>query len=217
MKQTNLPSIITLQKWYAEFNVMIFNNELPFVTIDYSRSKTRMGSVTYYWRPSYKRFKKLSISNVYKFTENEYKHILLHEMIHIWQFVNNIKPNHSYSFIKMMNRVNNITNNHYNVTTKYFGKLIINETNHKECILVTFRVDGGIGLVKANDKNLDAALHRLSKIYKDIELYRCKGCNCESLSYYRRNTRTYKFYSIEQFNNKFTNEIIKKMEVLYAR
>lgn len=213
--ETNLPSIATLRKWYNEFNILYFNKKLPFIPIDYTISKMAVGRVTYNW--TNKKLISLSINKKFKFTTTEYQSILLHEMIHVYQFVNNIRPDHSFSFINKMNEINKITSNYYNVSKKYDGKLHIRESLYKECFLITFKSGEFIGFLKTTEKTLDNAICRLRRVFNNINIYVCKGANSEKLPYYRMNTRTYNKCTPNEFINLFNHEIIQHKEVLYVK
>lgn len=92
-----------IKKHYAEFNELYFNNELPNdLTFKISRSKSTWGYASYRYLYDKDTIKPISItiSNYYDSPEGVKKNTLLHEMIHIYDYV--LNPHH---FIKNGRRV----------------------------------------------------------------------------------------------------------------
>ena len=92
-----------IKKHYAEFNNRYFNNELPSnLTFKVSRSKSIWGYASYkYDYPNNTIIpQSITISNYYDSPEGVKKNTLLHEMIHIYDYV--LNPHH---FIRNGRRV----------------------------------------------------------------------------------------------------------------
>jgi hypothetical protein len=105
-----------LQKYYNEFNKEYFQGKLGNYPMRYNKSKYRLGTVVsfgYRNDPSSWEIKEVTISGVYSFTEDYFKGVLLHEMIHVWQIENNIYENpnnvHDKVFLDKVKEFNKIT------------------------------------------------------------------------------------------------------------
>ncbi len=101
-----------LETWFAEFNVRYFNSELPVPAFAVGNSRTRRGTLS--WRIHRKWFSKTSgdfkirISNYFDVEEDDFKNVLLHEMIHLHivsKGINDTSP-HGVVFHEMMRRIN---------------------------------------------------------------------------------------------------------------
>lgn len=101
------PNLTFLYETYKAFNVKYFNNELPNnLPIELSARLTRCLGKAYYTRRynSYERkyeiiARRIKISTHYNFLdEKQVANVLCHEMVHIWQYVNNKADGHGYWF-----------------------------------------------------------------------------------------------------------------------
>lgn len=91
-----------IRKWYNEFNIILFNNELPHnIPFKFNRSKKYAAQVnsvvlkrTINGRAEYDYdsvvIKHISFSKLHIKTDEAFKGILVHEMIHIWLLSHNI-------------------------------------------------------------------------------------------------------------------------------
>lgn len=84
---------------YDKYNKMCFNNELPKIAFKVSRAKHRFGYASYRVDTYNKCLKPLdiTISNYYDSPEYVKLNTLLHEMIHIYDYVKN--PDRFYDFV----------------------------------------------------------------------------------------------------------------------
>lgn len=200
MKTNNnptLPTIDTLYKWYNKFNAEYFDNKLPFVTIEYSSRHRALGD----W---FNRLNRIRISNQYILSENDYKSILIHEMIHTYESrVLKVKAGHRYTFKNKMYEINYKSNNVYNIDTKYRGKLQrVNEDNTKlaeEWLVLVFDKNNVKCFVKTSDKYLDRDYMNYKSRIRDIKIYRVKGCDyltkCSKCV-----ARSHKYYYLSEFD-----------------
>ena len=110
MRKTKL--IIDL---FNKLNSEYFSNELPLPRkIVFKKVKSYLGQFSYkndfpdehYW---------LSFSTSYKMTDFELEKVLIHEMVHVWQWFNKKDLGHGVSFKRKASEINLITNNKYNI------------------------------------------------------------------------------------------------------
>ena len=116
----------TMYKWvtdnYKKFNSLYFDNLLPdpdgeMIIFDITTDKRYKSLGTAYDRKPYM----IRINFRYDLPEIEYQDTLLHEMIHIWQYVIGYKGSHGKSFKKKAREINKYG---WNITDKYTNKLI---------------------------------------------------------------------------------------------
>ena len=75
-----------MKQWFETFNRAYFQGVLPQPALQLSRSRTRLGSLSYKRVRTWKGMKNenytLRLSNYYDLSERECQNTLLHEMIH---------------------------------------------------------------------------------------------------------------------------------------
>lgn len=98
---------------FKEYNKKYFNNQLPLCTFKTHSSFKKLGFFSCYQDTKDKKhFYGISISltNSYDFEDDEVKHILLHEMIHLYlvhvKHAVDGNVDHGYLFIKTMRELN---------------------------------------------------------------------------------------------------------------
>ena len=78
----------TLKAWFAQFNREYFNGQLPEPRLLLSKSRTRLGSMSYQRKRSWGRTRNsdytIRISTYYDCGEREWQNVMLHEMIHLY-------------------------------------------------------------------------------------------------------------------------------------
>jgi tRNA-specific adenosine deaminase 1 len=88
-----------LKATYDKFNRQYFNNELPRITLKWGRSKRWGGLASGRRGPSGDILPvKITISDFLSMDEERFLGIMLHEMIHIWQWVNGHADHHGAFF-----------------------------------------------------------------------------------------------------------------------
>ena len=112
--------MITIRQLQAHFNLFnekYFNNSLPVVDIKYCNSKSYVGI----FNPNKNKNGRftIKISQYYELPIIEIENTLIHEMIHLWQWVNNYRDVHGSSFIKKMNEINSIGNHNIAVVADF--------------------------------------------------------------------------------------------------
>lgn len=123
-----------LETWFAQFNAKYFNGELPVPVLAVGNSRTRRGTMS--WRIRRKWFSKsigdykIRISNYFDVEENDFKSVLLHEMIHLYIVSKGIKDTSSHGavFHSLMRKIN-ADGWKIRVSEKLSGKL---EVAHKK-------------------------------------------------------------------------------------
>lgn len=77
-----------MQYWFAQFNHLYFNDQLPTPTFRIGKSRTQLGSFSWRRRVSWRApgitEMRITLSCFYKQSEDAYKNTLLHEMIHLY-------------------------------------------------------------------------------------------------------------------------------------
>ena len=101
-------SINDLQIAFKKLNSLYFENSLPMVTIKHCNSSSYMG-LFYRSKDKYNRHI-IKINKRYEMSDHETENILVHEMIHLWQFINGYTDSHGASFNKKMHDINRIGN-----------------------------------------------------------------------------------------------------------
>ena len=113
-----------VEKKFGEFNRLIFDGKLPMLPIELTNAKTYIGACVYKRRRGlFGQIKlydfKLRISTRFDLAENVIEDTIIHEMIHYYISINNIKDTstHGKVFRQIMNSVNerfgrNITISH---------------------------------------------------------------------------------------------------------
>ena len=74
------PTIAQMNKWFNEFNSVVFANVLPLVPISFTNTRRQLGQ--FYWGSRHGIGIKISL--FYDRTEDQYRNTLLHEMCHLY-------------------------------------------------------------------------------------------------------------------------------------
>jgi len=74
------PTLTQINKWFDEFNSVVFSNKLPKVKIIFSNTRRQLGQ--FYWGPT--RGIGIKISLFYDRNEEGFRNTLLHEMCHLY-------------------------------------------------------------------------------------------------------------------------------------
>ena len=101
-----------LKSWFNEFNRNYFGSALPEPAFAVGKARTQLGAMAYKWK-SVMGFRKyygytIRISNYYDAGEEQFKNVLLHEMIHYYIVFKGIKDtsSHGVVFRRMMASLN---------------------------------------------------------------------------------------------------------------
>ena len=74
------PTLTQMNKWFDEFNAVVFTNKLPKVKITFNNTRRQLGQ--FYWGTT--RGIGIKISTFYDRKEEGYRNTLLHEMCHLY-------------------------------------------------------------------------------------------------------------------------------------
>lgn len=101
-----------LNTWFDELNCLYFNGSLPLPLLKTGVSRTRLGSMVcrkrrvgiLKWRSEYT----INISNYYDISEDEFRNVFMHELIHYYISYKGIRDTspHGRVFRQMMNDMN---------------------------------------------------------------------------------------------------------------
>ena len=210
-------SINQIEKSFNSLNYMYFNGDLPSVTIKYCNSKSYMGLFCIQKNKSHI----IKINKHYNISDNDIEDILVHEMIHLWQYINGYKDWHGYSFIKKMNEINNYGKHNVSITEKRQFEMT-NEIKSKmksQYILVFEGANIGYRYISRIEN-----IYNLSSIYRTLIKYRgyngCKNAKAyevrheyvDNMRKSRKNVTTYTI-ELEKWNS-ISQTIIKEISFI---
>lgn len=129
-----------MEKYYVQFNQEYFNDLLPPIGNGISQCELMpvnkkagyLGKA--YWRNDIsskfvrKSFKIVLNNHYTDLVEIEWMNVLLHEMIHIWQFISGYKGGHGKSFLRKAEEINKYG---WDITTTYKKIKVKNISNKK--------------------------------------------------------------------------------------
>lgn len=123
-----------LKAWFTELNDMFFGGELPVPQLKTGNSRTVLGTMScrttrhhlLWQRTEYT----IRISNYYERSEDEFRNVLLHEMIHYYIAVKRLKDTSSHGriFRGIMAQVNA---KGWHVSVRERGRMTVAERNQK--------------------------------------------------------------------------------------
>lgn len=123
-----------LKAWFTELNDMFFSGELPVPHLKTGNSRTVLGTMScritchhlLWHRTEYT----IRISNYYDRSEDEFRNVLLHEMIHYYIAVKKLRDTspHGRIFRSIMAQVNA---NGWHVSVQERGRMTVAERNQK--------------------------------------------------------------------------------------
>lgn len=196
--------IAEIRKRFEIFNQLIFDNVLPAVPITTSNAKSFLGRLEYKIHYSLFRSKKytdirIKISTQFNLTDNETEDVLIHEMIHLYILVKQIKDTsaHGKIFRSIMHDINSTHKRNIQISHK---KTFIPPTLQRQLsvALVTF-YDGKRGIVVCNPKDVEKIQYKIHQRYntKSVEWH---TTNDSHFSIYpiSRNGTIYKIKNEEQ-------------------
>lgn len=183
------PTVEYIEKKFDEFNRLIFSGKLPPIPIELSNAKTFLGKCVY----KKKRSLLGKVTN-YDFhlrinvrvdlPEAEIEDTLIHEMIHYYIGVNQIKDTSSHGkvFRQMMTTINERYGRHITITHKSTPEQreqFIDKREHYRTIAVVRQHDGRVG-IKVLPRVIETVVHYYNAVLtspavSDIELYLSKN------------------------------------------
>ena len=167
-----VPDIPFIQARFDRFNELIFSGKLPKIPVALSNAASYVGLCTFktrrrlFGRTEHYDFK-LRFSKRFDLPENEVEDTVIHEMIHYYIRLNNIKDTsaHGKVFRQMMEQINSTYGRHITVshrTTKEQREAVLDKRPKLRYIaIVTFK-DGRQGIkLLPHDERKVAAYHRV--------------------------------------------------------
>lgn len=165
-----------LKRWFVELNRRFFSGELPLPRFTVGNSRTMLGSLR--WKVRRIGLKErqtdyvIRISNYYDVSEDEFRNVLLHEMIHYYIAVKGIKDTapHGVAFRRIMNRVNACG---WHVTVRERRRMPVaehNERNNNLCFVLAITTNDGKKMLTTVSR---AAIPRLNRQLSNVSSVAC--------------------------------------------
>ncbi len=144
---------IDLYYEFDKLNNMLFNGELTTIPVSWSKTRGKMGHVSYQYNRATKMAIKINglyITKFFKITYKKFKDILAHEMIHVKNIQDSLRNKtprykgdaHGYEFIREMNRINSLGLG-FNITDKeYESHNVSDQIKGREMYLGVLRLEG---------------------------------------------------------------------------
>lgn len=128
---------------FSQANVRFFQNLLPTPSFEITNTRKQLGQ----FRGCVGRKPVIKISKYYKVSRNDVETTVIHEMIHLWQFVVYGSSNHGMTFIKKANEIRMLSGNEYNITrtSSRKGYEIQDTSNMKNRIYAVFQETNASG------------------------------------------------------------------------
>lgn len=128
-----------IKKLFNELNTVYFENQLPTPQkIEFRNVKTYLGQFKSCFNSKYYQ---LHFSSAYEMTDFELEKVLIHEMIHVWQWFNKKQIDHGKTFKNKAREINIITNNKYEIArcTNIEKSQCIKETKTFDGFLIRYK------------------------------------------------------------------------------
>ena len=215
-------SELKIRSQFHIFNKLYFNNELPepkFIEFEYV--KRFIGQFQNYGRYENGGICVIRFSTAWELTDLEVERTLLHEMIHEWQWVCNHPLGHGMSFKWYARKINNMTNNKYEISrcstlSNPISKKDANKDDFKGCLIVYEKTDYPEQIIFAccNVKNVNSFKGWFNTLrrhdLKYVHYYLAEGSALNSI---RKSVRRINGYRVskEEFKNKIEKTIIHEL------
>ncbi len=158
-----------LEEKYKLFNKLYFYNLLPTIPLSYSKSKTVGGQVKARYTKALgggnvlvQGSLSLTITNLYKRTEEQFDAILLHEMIHVYFIVNgNFTEQHGRYFNDLRKEISEKSGIDIPLTDNISDLELESDKNTKMGVILLKRKDGRYSFALISKKN---AIEKIQEI-----------------------------------------------------
>ena len=163
-----------MQKRFAEFNDSYFEGKLPTPVFGLSRSKTRLGTLSYkYNRRMFRMVKTdftLRLTTAFVMTERQAENILLHEMIHLCIASMGLPDTsaHGVTFRKMMNVLNKEYGWEVTVSTRLKDYTPVSKPKPRERLVLLLRHKQAGYIVTVVNAKYRSAIERILDKARDI-------------------------------------------------
>ena len=134
-----IPTVTFLQRMFNVFNARFFDNQLPHIDIKLCKTKRVFGKFVYIKGGCRDLPVRIEISQYFDYPQKNVEEVLIHEMIHYYLCVHNIreKDPHGLYFMAVAAGINKASD--YNISATYVGeKTNINRKSPKVYHFVTF-------------------------------------------------------------------------------
>ncbi len=144
------PTVVFLNAKFDEFNEMMFGGALPRVDIRLSRASSYMGQLRYtlkkhlFGAPKINKIT-LSISILRDCPQSVVEDTLLHEMIHLYILVGNLRDTsaHGAVFRRIMDTINTRYGRHINISHKASGDGTMADERRRRHLICVSRLKNG--------------------------------------------------------------------------
>jgi hypothetical protein len=176
---------INLQQEYDDLNQLLWDGRLPKVPLKFDPSKKGYGRVNAlinrYTRQISVQY--LAISNLYKFTYRQFKNIMAHEQIHVYQnAVKQERGGHSWDFEREARRINGMGLG-FEITARNGEDIPVSDQAKagfkKKLIAIVLNFDGEYNLVVTSPNTYNAEFDFLVGIFEGAVNRRGKYRNVE--------------------------------------
>lgn len=212
-----------LTEKFNEFNNTYFNGQIPMVNFTFSNTRQNLGM---YMRKTHT----IRITRYYKdITEHDVEEILIHEMVHAWQYkTNNVDrgAHHSHGprFYQKANSINAQSKGYFHISrlttlsseTKEGTKGRI--TNNHPLIICKKNGSDKYQIGKVTEKGLATFMNWLPTRYDSVEAFYIEDSIAQMFADYAisRSRFNYKFMDKAVFEEKVVPHM-RKIQVLSAR
>ena len=207
-------SNIDLQHEYDKINQQLFDSALPKVPLKWDNRKTMGGHVngTIYRNRDGERIviNYLSVSLFHKTTYEQFKNILVHEMIHIKQMaIMKQRGSHKWDFHAEMRRINNMGLG-YHVTERVEDQKpvsddILSRRSARSFIAIVYNLDGRYQISVTSLNVYNAEFQDIVRTFQNIVNYTGKYRSVEITVIESRNLKLIQFPLLRSFKKKITH------------
>ena len=218
----NMLTELQIRSFFKNFNELYFNNELPSnFGIEFKFVKKYLGQ--FHWKGRYENNGTCVIrfSTAWQMTDFEVQKVLIHEMIHMWQWVHNYNDIHGRSFKDKATIINLKTQSKYAIArcTNIENKVCLKDKNKEQFkgYIVTYKnhcYPGAIFVARLTDNSFKK-IKKWFGVYNpslfDIKYYIAQG---EVYNDYMKSivrVHGYK-YSANEFKKKIESTIIREVK-----
>ena len=172
------PQKIDLYAEYNRLNNLLFNNQLPEVTMKWNNRRGSLGLVNFFYNKNLRESKInfLAISSFHATPYRVFNDVLAHEMIHIKTMVTktfDLKDGHGRPFTNEANRINSMGLG-FNITKTNDEELNVSDKvkeNAKTLIAIIIRLDGKFYISVTTPSVFNAEYNYIVNIYQKLLNY----------------------------------------------
>lgn len=218
----NMLTELQIRAFFKNFNELYFNNELPYnFSIEFKFVKKYLGQ--FHWEGRYANNGTCVIrfSTAWQMTDFEMQKVLIHEMIHMWQWVHNYNDHHGRSFKTKAAIINMKTQSKYAIArcTNIENKVCLKDKKKEQFkgYIVTYKnhcYPGAIFVARLTDNSIKK-IKKWFGLY-NLNLYDIKYCIAQGEiynDYVKSIVRVHGYkYSASDFKKKIESTIIREVK-----